>query len=317
MKPITKIPRHNLVDFAAQNFDLPFFAVNQYPLDSKLFVVENRYNYPIENYISPGRRDFYKVFHISNGAGILTVGLHQYEMKTGQIAFVHPDEIMSWQTTSKETGGHFCLIHPDYFEAWGHVAALFRTYPYFQADKAVIELTEPVSSSIDTIFSKILLEDRSKNTDRKEAIILHLQMILLEAKRVGINLIDSLVPESYRYIHNFLSLMEANFQVINPNSVVKLKTAAEFAEKLNIHPNYLNTLVKKQTGKTLSNHLQERLMYEAKVLLVKTDWDINSVSHCLGFSSQAAFTSFFKRIEQITPSKYRKSIQSDSNLRYS
>lgn len=317
MKTTTKIPRHNLVEFGEQNFDLPFFAVNQYPLDSKLFVVENRNNYPIENYISPGRRDFYKIFHISNGSGILTVGLNEYEMRPGQIAFVHPDEIMSWQTTSKGTGGHFCLIHPDYFEAWDRVATLFRTYPYFQADKAVIELTQPLSLEVDEIFSKILLEERSNNTDKKEAIILHLQMILLEAKRVGTNLSDSQVSESYKYIHNFLALMETNFQVKNQNSVVKLKTAAEFAEELNLHPNYLNTLVKNHTGKTLSNHLQKRLIYEAKALLIKTDWDINTVSHCLGFSSQAAFTSFFKRIESITPSKFRKNIQSHLDLRYS
>ena len=84
MATSTKISRHSLVEFAEQNFDSPIFSVNQYRLDSKLFVVENRDNYPIEDYISPGRRDFYKVFHISSGTGTLTVGLHKYEMKSNQ-----------------------------------------------------------------------------------------------------------------------------------------------------------------------------------------------------------------------------------------
>ena len=47
MATSTKISRHSLVEFAEQNFDSPIFSVNQYPLDSKLFVVENRDNYPI------------------------------------------------------------------------------------------------------------------------------------------------------------------------------------------------------------------------------------------------------------------------------
>ena len=314
MKTTTKIPRHHLSEFAETNFDLPTFSVNQYPLDSKQFVVENRDNYPIEDYISPGRRDFYKVFHISSGTGILTVGLHQFEMQPDQIAFVHPDEIMSWQTTSKENGGHFCLIHPDYFEGYPHIAKLFRTYPFFLADKSVIKLNKLVSKSIDTKFANILSEERGKNEDKKEAIILHLQIILLEAKRAGKIIKDTSVSESYSYIHDFLSLLETNFQVKSKNSVVALRTASEFAEELHLHPNYLNTLVKAQTGKTISNHIQERLIYEAKALLTKTDWDISSISYSLGFSSQAAFTSSFKRVERLTPSSFRKNIQSRFNL---
>ncbi|MFI2744546.1 AraC family transcriptional regulator [Zhouia sp. PK063] len=314
MKPVTKIPRDNLNEFAEKNFDLPLFSVNQYPLESKLFVVENRDNYPIEDYISPGRRDFYKVFHISSGTGILTVGLHQYNMGPDQIAFVHPDEIMSWQTTSKETGGHFCLIHPDYFEGFPYIIKIFRTYPFFLADKAVIELTKGVSQTIDKSFANILQEERGKNEDKKEAIVLHLQMILLEAKRAGKNILDAPVSESYRHIHDFLSLLETSFQVRNPNNVIPLKSASEFAEELHLHPNYLNTLVKTQTGKTISSHIQERLIYEAKTLLSRTDWDINTISYCLGFSGQAAFTSSFKRIEHITPSMYRKNIKTSPNI---
>lgn len=310
----SKIPRIGLVEFAKENFDLPFQTVNQHPLNSKHIVIENRDSYPIEDYISPSRRNFYKIFHLSSGTGILTVGLHQYEMQSNQIAFVHPDEIMSWRTTSKATGGHFCLIHSEYFEHWTHISKLFRVYPFFQADRAVVKLTEASSRRIDEHFANTLTEERSKKDDKKEAIILHLQMILLEAKRAGKNMADSPVPETYSYIHNFLSLLETNFQVQSKNSTVALKTATEFANKLHIHPNYLNTLVKTQTGKTLSDHIQERLMYEAKVLLTKTDWDINSISYSLGFSSQAAFTSSFKRMESITPSSFRKNIQSQINI---
>ena len=90
--------------------------------------------------------------------------------------------------------------------------------------------------------------------------------------------------------------------------MVRLKTASEFAEELHLHPNYLNNLVKAQTGKTLSNHIQERLIYEAKALLIKTNWDISTISYSLGYSNQAAFTSSFKRMERITPSSFRKNM---------
>jgi len=54
-------------------------------------------------------------------------------------------------------------------------------------------------------------------------------------------------------------------------------------------------LVKQQTGKTLRDHIQERILYEAKTMLAQTDWDINKIGYGLGFSGPAAFTSFFKK----------------------
>ncbi|WP_222597077.1 helix-turn-helix domain-containing protein [Chitinophaga pinensis] len=93
-----------------------------------------------------------------------------------------------------------------------------------------------------------------------------------------------------------------------------MKTAGEFADRLNVHPNYLNTLVRNQTGKTLREHIQDRLLYEAKVLLLQTDWDINAISYALGFSEHAAFTSFFNKKAHVSPSRFRKNALSQVNI---
>jgi AraC family transcriptional regulator, transcriptional activator of pobA len=224
-----------------------------------------------------------------------------------EIAFLHPDEIMTWQTTSEETGGHFCLIHPDYFgrEA-DHVLHLLRQYPNFITDKAVIQLTDEQSVAINGYFETMLREDRGTHEDKKQAILLQLQLLLLESQRAGKNRVKTEAPENYGYIYRFLSLLETAFQVQQRGSYAKLKTAAEFADQLHVHPNYLNALVKHQTGKTLREHIQDRLLHEAKSLLVQTDWGINEISDGLGFSGQAAFTSFFRKKANSSPSAYRK-----------
>ena len=301
------IPRLELETFTKANFGVPLLNVQHYPLNGKYFIIENRDSYPIADYISPNRRQFYKIFHMTAGTGVLTVGLHQYSMVAGDIAFLHPDEIMSWQTTSEATGGHFCLIHPKYFENDAdHVLHLFKNYPYFKPLKAVVQLSPAQSETVNNYFEVILKEERANNDYKKQALLLHLQMILIEAQRAGKNLADVEVKESYRYIHSFLSLLESSFQVDKPTQEVKLKTAAEFAGYLHVHPNYLNSLVKEQTGKTVREHIQERLLYEAKSLLIQTNWNINNISDGLGFSGQAAFTSFFKKKEHISPSLFRK-----------
>jgi AraC-like DNA-binding protein len=296
-----------LETFATDGYTVPLLHVEHYPLDSQYFVIQNRDNYPVKDYISPHRRKFYKIFHMTRGTGVLTIGLHRYEMGPNEIAFLHPDEIMSWQTTSTDTGGHFCLIHPDYFGMEAeHVLRLFRQYPNFETDKAVVQLTDEQSRIINSYFETMFREDRSNREDKKQAILLQLQMLLLESRRAGKNRIRTAVTESYGYIYRFLSLLESAFRVRQRDAYVKLKTAAEFADQLHVHPNYLNSLVRSHTGKTLREHIQDRLLHEAKSLLVQTDWEISKISDGLGFSGQAAFTAFFRKKANVSPSVFRK-----------
>jgi AraC family transcriptional activator of pobA len=311
----TDIPRLGLESFAEVNYKVPLLKVQHYPVDASYFSIENREHYPVVDYISPNRRKFYKIFHMTAGTGILTVGLHQYVMGPKEIAFLHPDEIMSWQTTSGETGGHFCLIHPAYFgHDADHVYQLFRQYPYFNASTAVVQLTDTQSDTINRYFESMLNEERGNKEDKRQAILLHLQMLLLETRRAGKNRATAAVPESYGYIHGFLSLLESAFRIEGSNTEIKIKTAAEFADQLHVHPNYLNSLVKNHTGKTLREHIQDRLLYEAKSLLVQTDWDINTISDGLGFSGHAAFTTFFRKKEHVSPSVFRKNITMQPNI---
>ncbi|SDG21871.1 helix-turn-helix domain-containing protein [Chitinophaga filiformis] len=305
----SSIPRKELETFATESYKIPLFDVQHYPVDSSYFIIQNRETYPVKDYISPHRRKFYKIFHMTSGTGILTVGLHQYEMGRNEIGFLHPDEIVSWQTTSKETGGHFCLIHPDFFGRDAeHVLQWLKQFPYFLPDKAVVQLQEDQSAAINGYFATMLREAQSDSDDSKQAIMLQLQLLLLESQRAGKNRIQTEVQENYGHIYKFLSLLESSFQVRDRNALTKLKTAAEFADELHVHPNYLNSLVKKHTGKTVRDHIQERLLHEAKSLLVHTDWGINEISDGLGFSGQAAFTSFFKKKENISPLAFRKTI---------
>lgn len=301
------IPRFELEPFAVASYQGPVMQVQHYPVDSSDFVIENRSTYPIIDYISPNRRDFYKIFHMTSGTGVLTVGLHRYEVGPGDIAFLHPDEIMSWHTTSPGTGGHFCLIHPRYFDHDAeHVHQLLKNCPYFKAPNAVVHLTDEQSTTVNRHFENILKEARSDNDDKKQALLLYLQMMLVEVQRAGKNMKNAPVPEGYGYIYNFLSLLESSFQLHDRQPSVKIKTAAEFADQLHVHPNYLNALVKQNTGKTVREHIQERLLHEAKTLLLRTDLTISHISHGLGFSDPAAFTSFFKKKERVSPSDFRK-----------
>ena len=78
-----------------------------------------------------------------------------------------------------------------------------------------------------------------------------------------------------------------------------------YADQLNVHPNYLNSIVKKQTGLTAKESIQNRLLLETKYLLHSTNLSIKEIANHVGFNDPNYFTSFFSRLENISPGNYR------------
>ncbi len=79
-----------------------------------------------------------------------------------------------------------------------------------------------------------------------------------------------------------------------------------YASRLFITPKYLSKTVKAESGRTPSEWIDNYVIDESKALLSSTTLTIQQISEELGFISTALFGKFFKRVEGISPSAYRK-----------
>jgi AraC family transcriptional activator of pobA len=77
---------------------------------------------------------------------------------------------------------------------------------------------------------------------------------------------------------------------------------------LNITPNYLNIIVKETIGTTANNLMHERIILEAKRLLIQKNSDITQIAYDLGFKDASYFARFFKRFTGQSPSDFRSEI---------
>lgn len=82
-------------------------------------------------------------------------------------------------------------------------------------------------------------------------------------------------------------------------------TAGKIAPGLNMSAEYLNDMVKHETGKSVSEYIQLKRILTAKELLLATDMPIGSISHMLGFCAEGCFSTVFKKITGCTPDEYR------------
>ena len=80
----------------------------------------------------------------------------------------------------------------------------------------------------------------------------------------------------------------------------------QIADYMSVSQRYLSDTLKKETGKTTTEHLQLYLIGEAKNILLQPDKSISEIAYDLGFEYPQYFSRLFKKIEGISPSEYQQ-----------
>ena len=83
---------------------------------------------------------------------------------------------------------------------------------------------------------------------------------------------------------------------------------SDYADELCITPNYLNRLVRTQTGHSAMEWIEISRMNMAKSLLKQGERQIAEIAAAVGIDDQSYFTRFFKKNQGITPTQYRERI---------
>lgn len=85
-----------------------------------------------------------------------------------------------------------------------------------------------------------------------------------------------------------------------------LPTVRYFAEKVCLSPNYFGDLIKKETGKTAQEYIQNKIIDLAKELILGTNKNVSQIAYELGFQYPQHFNRIFKKTVGYTPNEYRK-----------
>ena len=126
---------------------------------------------------------------------------------------------------------------------------------------------------------------------RRMMEIFHLYMEAVQEKRLG--------RDSYN-VTKAKQFLEREYQ----NDV----SLTEISERLGIHPNYLSTLFKAETGITFSQYLRSLRVRKASELLRDTNLKIYQVAEQVGYSDTASFYRVFKEELGVSPAQYKKSL---------
>lgn len=86
------------------------------------------------------------------------------------------------------------------------------------------------------------------------------------------------------------------------------------SNEIGVSPNYLSTLIKKETGKTFIDLLSGKRIEAAKELLTCTSMKIKEISEKCGYSDQHYFSYCFKKYSGVSPNVLRQQLKAEEEL---
>jgi AraC-like DNA-binding protein len=107
-------------------------------------------------------------------------------------------------------------------------------------------------------------------------------------------------------VSRFQSMVETMFS--NEDADAEVRQPSFYAEKLNVHPNHLNAVVKRISGKTASQIIRLYLINTAKSLLRQTTLSIKEIAYRMHFTEPTHFNAFFRKNTDVTPQQFRERV---------
>lgn len=251
------------------------------------------------------RRNYYKISLI-NGRNTAEYADKVIEIERHGLLFATPRVPYNWLPHDHNQAGHFCIFTPEFLNR-NQSGVVLDDLPIFKpGGYPVFQVSETEAAEINEIFQKMHREVASDYLYKYDLLRNYvIELIHYGQKLQPASVLYSTLNASARVSSLFAELLERQFPIESPNQRLRLRTAKDYADRLAVHVNHLNKVLKENTGQTTTDLIASRIAQEAKILLKQTSWTVSEIAYTLGFEEVAHFSNFFKRQTAFTPLAFR------------
>ena len=197
------------------------------------------------------------------------------------------------------------LFHPDFIRGTS-LGQKIKKYTFFSYESnEALHLSEEERMIVLDCLEKIRMELRhaiDKHT--KGLIATNIELLLDYCMRFYERQFTTREQVNKDIIVRFERLLDDYFDSDGPLRE-GLPTVKYFADKMFLSANYFGDMIRKQTGQTASEYIQNKLIERAKEALLGTDKTTSEIAYGLGFQYPQHLSRMFKRIVGCTPNEFR------------
>jgi len=273
--------------------DIP---VNKLPAGVREGIIIARTSFngsPNAKEVERSHRDNGHVFIVQEkGTTHIEIDFQKHRIKASSVIYIHPDQIhrvigfdqatiSSWIITSEN-------LHPEYLKLLEDLTPV-RALALNAETLSVISKTASLCMQFserkhEKLYDSILKE--SCNT----LVALVVSQYLAQSKTTDSSSRFEVITKAFK------SSLENNF--------MKVKSPMAYARYLNLSTPYLNECVK-TTGSSVSIHIQQRVILEAKRLLYHSNKSVKEIAGELGYDDYSYFIRLFVKVAGMTPLAFR------------
>ncbi|MDR6968571.1 AraC-like DNA-binding protein [Flavobacterium arsenatis] len=275
--------------------------------NEKDFYVNNLREHILQNkskITKPHKHNSYLCILFTKGIGTHEIDFNTYEVKPGNIFVISPGKTHHWELSDDVDG--FIFTHTKDFYDLHYSHNSISNFPFFQSvqNSPLIELEENPVTEIVALFESMLSEYQNKNILKHQVLVSYSDIIYAKLSRIYLNdeteqiVNHSLYAQKFNELEN---LIEEHFSVE--------KSPSKYASMMNITPKHLNRITQSVIGKTTSEVILDRIILEAKRIMLHTGKSFSEIAIGLGYEDYAYFSRLFKQKTGLTPSQFLKSYQ--------
>lgn len=246
------------------------------------------------------RHSFYHFVFFTKGTGKQQIDFRTFDVQPNLIYFMMPGQVHSWNFET-EPDGYLINFSASYFSTLLIKQEYLERFSFFSGKPKdqVLILDLTTSEKIIGIFEEILKEGNNERPINDDLVRILLLQLLIEVSRTSNSQNTAETnPYNHTILKNFQHLIELNY--------ARLRLPKQYAELLYITPNHLNALCNDFLGISAGKLIRDRIILEAKRLLINLDLRVADIAEKLNFEDQSYFVKFFKKYEGTTPDRFRK-----------
>jgi AraC family transcriptional regulator, transcriptional activator of pobA len=252
--------------------------------------------------------NFYGISLKKNIKGKLKYGQNYFDFDEGVLGMTSPQQVLSVSNKDDyEVSGWWLVFHTDFILNYP-LGKTIKNYGFFSYHvNEALHLSDNEEKMLEGIFKNIEHEyQTSIDSFSQDVMISHIELLLNYCNRFYNRQFLTRKTTS----NDLLSKMEALLDdYFNSDKILQqgLPTVQYFSERLNVSSNYLSDLLRTITGQTTQQHIHNKLIEQAKVILTTTNLSVSEIAYQLGFEHSQSFSKLFKSKTDLTPVEFRAS----------
>lgn len=250
----------------------------------------------LKNNFKPYKTDYYLDIFLERGSVVVMLDMKKYELQAPTLFLVQENNELEIISCSNDIKIHYLVITPNLKDNFltnniistsyhNKVKAMPLYYLKKNEDKFFSNLFNDIKKCLSYTTTPYRI-DAVTNLTRT-----YYYLSLKEKK-------ENAFFNDYGICKKFFSLLD--------ECVTANKDTNFYAESVHLSKGYFEFIIKTNTGKTPKRWIDEKLANECKKRLLEKDYSVEKIAEELGFNSSANFSNFFKRMENLSPSEFKR-----------